>query len=99
MSDGQTDAARRAFDRRAARLARVVDFGLIDAVSRAGGQLLGLSVKYSNGEVLVTLRTLMPSGRMICFVGGETLGACILKAARDANNDNLRWREDRYARG
>lgn len=99
MSDGTRVGEDAARDRRARRLARITEGGLVDAVSRAGGQLLGFSAKYSNGEVLVTLRAVLPAGRMISFVGSETLGGCLLKAYRDANNDKLAWREDRYARG
>lgn len=98
MNDGVSykDSERAA--RRHQRIGRAAESGLVSAVSRAGGQLLGLSVKYSNGEVLVTLRALMPAGRMVCFVGAESMGGCLLKATRDANNDKLRWRLDRYAR-
>ena len=98
MSDGYADGERERQLKRFTKIGRLVEHGLLDSVSRAGGQLLGFSVKYANGDCLVTLRALMPSGRMVCFVGAETLGGAVLKAARDANNDKLRWREDQYAR-
>lgn len=98
MSDGLSAAASEKALRRNVRIGRLADYGLVDAVSRAGGQLLGLSVKFGNGDVLVTLRVLMPKGRVIAFVGAETLGAALIKAARQANNDGLKWKDDRYAR-
>lgn len=98
MNDGVSYSDSEKAARRQQRIGRVAESGLVSAVSRAGGQLLGLSVKYANGEVLVTLRAVMPAGRMVCFVGAEDLGGCLLKASRDANNDKLRWRTDKYAR-
>lgn len=98
MSDGNSleDGARQ--DRRNRRLARVTEGELEAAVERSGGELAGLSVKFSGYEVLVTLRAVFPAGGVVCFVGGETLGACLLKAYGDAKTDRLRWREDRYAK-
>jgi hypothetical protein len=99
MSDGISEREALAADRRHKRVGRVCDGGLNSAISRAGGTLLGISVKWSEYDVLITVRALMPAGRVICFVGSETLAGALLKAYREAGQDLLKWRPDRYAAG
>ena len=98
MSDGLSDSTVKKKDRNQVRLYRVCESGLVAAVERNGGELLGLSAKLSEWETLVTLRAEFPAGRMIAFVGGDSLATALLKAWSEANNDKLKWREDRYAR-
>lgn len=75
---------------------RVIDGGLQAAVRRAGGELTGFSVKCDDFDCLVVLKANFPAGAMVGFVGGETIGGTLLKAAREAKSDGVRWREDRY---
>lgn len=82
--------------RRATRLWRISSGGLHTAISRAGGELLGMSVRYGKQDCLVTLRLRFPAGRFVCFVGGYSLAECLLKAYRDANNDRLKLKVDEY---
>lgn len=98
MSDGTSleDDARG--QRRDRRVGRIASGGLEDAVERSGGHLVGMSVKFNNHDCLLTLRAVMPAGRMVAFVGAETLAGGLLKAYSDGNNDKLRWRKDRYAK-
>jgi len=70
--------------------------GLESAVERAGGELVGLSIAYRGGDVLMTLRAKFPAGRMVGFVGAADLPAVFVKAVREAGNDGVRWREDNY---
>lgn len=74
-----------------------VSGGLIMAVERAGGQLLGLSLKISEYDCLMTLRAQFPGGRMIAFVGAGDMAECFSKGTREAKMDNLRWKADKYA--
>lgn len=83
-------------DRKARRVLRCLDGGLPASIAYSGGALVGLSVKFGAADVLLTLRANFPSGAMVAFVGGETLPNCILKAAREAGRDGLRWREDKW---
>ena len=83
---------------RAIRLARVLDLGLSDAVERAGGELLGLSIRYGDFDVLMTIKAVFPAGQMVAFVGAGSMGDCFLKGAREAGNDSLRWKPDRWAK-
>lgn len=70
--------------------------GLAKAVSRAGGDLHGLTFKISGGDCLLVIKALMPAGKMVAFVGGEDLAACFRKGQREAARDGLKWREDRW---
>ena len=71
--------------------------GLAAAVSRAGGELTGLGVRYSTMDVLITIKAVFPAGPQICFVGGETIGKALVKGMREAYLDRLKWRPDKYA--
>jgi hypothetical protein len=77
-------------------IAQAVEFGLLEGVGRAGGELTGLAVKYGGGDCLVVVKAVFPSGPQVAFVGAEDLGGCLIKAAREASRDKLRWRADRY---
>lgn len=70
--------------------------GLEDAVGHAGGELRGFSVKLSGEDVLCTLRARFPADDMIAFVGAADIAGVLVKAARDARSDRLRWRSDAY---
>lgn len=70
--------------------------GLDDAVSYAGGELAGFSVRLGVDECLMTLRAEFPGGRMVSFVGGEGLPEVFVKASREARGDKLKWRADGY---
>jgi hypothetical protein len=73
--------------------------GLDDAVSHAGGDLTGFSVRISDLDCLMTVRAQFPGGHMIAFVGAEDLAAVLVKAAREARSDALRWRVDNFKVG
>lgn len=79
------------------RTYRCLAGGLATGVNYSGGQLVGLSIKYSDYTVLMTLRAEFPGGRMVCFVGADDLPKAFIKATRKAGQDGLRWRKDRYA--
>ena len=75
-----------------------VNGGLEDAIGRAGGVLVGLSVKLDEYECLVTLRAVFPAGSQVAFVGGEDLGSALRKAVREGKADALGWREDKWGK-
>lgn len=70
--------------------------GLEESVSRAGGELLGLSVKFGTSDCLLTLRAQFPAGAMVGFVGGEGLADVLRRASKDAARDEVKWREDKW---
>ena len=94
LEQGMEDKSRN----RAIRLARTLDQGLSDAVERAGGELLGLSVRYGEFDVLMTVKAVFPGGQMVAFVGAGSMGDCFLKAEREGKQDQLRWKPDRWAK-
>lgn len=71
--------------------------GLHEAIARAGGELVGFSVKISFADCLLVIKADFPAGRQVSFVGSETVEGALLKAVREGRSDNLRWRDDRYA--
>ncbi len=74
-------------------------YGALEAgVQRAGGELLGFSVSYRVGDVLMTLRVQMPAGRMVGFVGATDLPGVFIKAARETAADQVRWKQDHYSK-
>jgi hypothetical protein len=97
MARSREAAAEAAQEKRLRAAGKVVDGGLVEGVSRAGGELLGFSVKLSPYDVLITLRAEFPGGRMVGFIGGETLSGALVKAQREAASDAIKWREDRWA--
>jgi hypothetical protein len=77
---------------------RSLEGGLEAAVSRAGGELHGFSIKIGEQDYLMSLRATFPAGRMIAFVGADSMAQCFTKAAYAAGSDTMRWRVDKYAR-
>jgi hypothetical protein len=86
--------ARMAREREATLLA--VYGGLESGVERAGGELIGISVRIQAMDCLLTLRAVFPAGAMVGFVGGEDLAAVMRKAAGEAARDQVRWQEDKW---
>lgn len=78
-------------------IVRAVEDGLVDSVSRAGGVLLGFSVRHAPEDVLMTIRVDLAGRRQIAFVGGSDLGSTLIKACREARTDKLTWRADKFA--
>jgi hypothetical protein len=70
--------------------------GLEDGVSRAGGVLQGLSVKFDGAGCLLTLKAEFPNGCMVGFVGGDDLAHVLRKGAGEAVRDQVKWREDKW---
>ncbi len=73
--------------------------GLDSAVSQAGGNLTGLTIKFSGVDCLLVVKARFPAGPVVAFVGADDLAGCFIKATREAGSDALRWRADKYARG
>lgn len=76
---------------------RVLNGGLVAAVSRAGGELTGFTAKIDPVECLLVVKATFPGGPMVAFCGSADLKSALVKAAREASRDNLRWKPDRYA--
>lgn len=77
-------------------LVAAVEFELAGSIAHAGGVLVGLSVKYSAVDCLMTLRADLPAGRRIAFVGGATLADCFRRAVNEAYQDKLTWKVGQY---
>lgn len=67
------------------------------AVSYAGAELTGFSMRLSEEETLMTLRVVLAGRRQVAFVASGTMAQCLAKAVRDAKSDKLRWKADKFA--
>lgn len=83
----------------ALKLWRCASTGLFEAVERSGGELRGFSMKVGEWDCLLTLRADFPTGPCVGFVGGETIGGCLLKAEMQASRDAIGWRPDNFKVG
>lgn len=79
-------------------LIKAMEYDLVGSVAHSGGVLTGFSVKIGEWETLVTLRAVVAGRPQIAFVGGDSLTSTILKCVRQAKQDKLRWRADRYGK-
>jgi hypothetical protein len=77
-------------------LRKSIDGGLESAVTRAGGQLLGVSFKLGEWEVLMVLKADFPGGPQVGFIGASSIGECFVKGMMEAAADKVRWREDKW---
>lgn len=82
--------------KRAKKIVRVVEFELEGSLATKGVVLVGFSVKLDGGDCLITLRAQVDGVLQIAFVGGEDLGAALIKCVAAANRDKLSWRDCRY---
>lgn len=70
--------------------------GLESGVERAGGELVGLAVKFNGAGCLLTLKAEFPGGMMVGFVGGDDLAHVMRKGAAESVRDQVKWREDKW---
>lgn len=75
-----------------------VEFELLGSVAHSGGLLTGISVKFGDSDVLMTLRAIIAGKPQVAFVGCPDLATCLRKAVTEAYHDGLQWRLDQYAR-
>lgn len=77
---------------------KAVAGGLEDAVSWAGAELQGFSMRLTEEETLMTMRVIMSGEARVCFVASGTMAQCFAKAVREAKKDKLVFKTDRYAK-
>lgn len=75
---------------------RAIDGGLEASIERAGGTMLGYSIRSKPEDCLLIIRCVMPAGHQVIFIGGSDAMGCILKAANQANRDELTFVPDKY---
>lgn len=78
------------------RIVEAVEYGLSDAIERAGGELVGLAVKLHRGDCMLVIKVVLAGKNQVAFVGAEDFGSALIKAVREGGADRLRWRADRY---
>jgi len=75
-----------------------IEFELEGSIAHAGGVLTGFSVKYGVSDCLIVLRAVVGSRPMISFVGAPDLSSALRKCVSSAYHDDLRWKEDGFAK-
>lgn len=83
-------------DARARALVSALDTELSEVLDLHGVTLLGIAIKFGQWENLITLKADIGGVRSVSFTGSDTPTNTVLKALSMAQNDVLRWREDRY---
>jgi len=78
------------------QLIKALEYGIAGAIEHQGATWLGFAIKYSPFDCLMTIKADFDSGRMIAFVGSDTITNCINKAYHDASRNALRWKPDQY---
>lgn len=82
--------------RKNAALAKALDHGISGGLEVQGVHLLGMSVRHSAMDCLVTLRADIGGVRHVAFIGSDTVINCFLKCQADIARDALHWRVDKY---
>lgn len=87
---------RKVSERKLVAVYRALDFELAGSIEAGGSILIGFSAKMSAWDCLLTIRAIQGGDRVVCFIGSDSLANCFLKAVRDAQQDMLRWRPDKF---
>lgn len=77
-------------------LVKVLEFGLVGALTSQGVTMLGFAIRYEDFDCLMTIRAEINGVRQVAFVGSDTMMNCILKSGSEANRLALKWRPDKY---
>lgn len=77
-------------------LYKALSFDIVGALDYHGAVLRGLSIKYDENNVLLTVRADRGGHASVCFIGSDSIVNCILKLASEASHNNLHWKDDRY---
>lgn len=85
-------------NKKATRLVKALDYGLVEGLESHGAELLGLAIKHDAQFCLLTVKAAVAGMKMVAFVGSDTIVNCFLKAERDAYNGELHWKVDKYAK-
>lgn len=78
------------------KLVKALSFGIHDALEYYGAELRGISIKYDEFNILVTVRAERGGVRAVCFVGSDSIINALLKLYSEASRDSLVWKADAY---
>jgi hypothetical protein len=96
MTENGTVSAELVAERRRTRIGLCVELGLVGSILRSGRTLRGLTIKYSEVDVLVVVKTVSGEGPEVAFFGAETMGGALMKAEREISAGKARWKDDQY---
>lgn len=75
---------------------KALSFGIHDALEYYGADLRGLSIKYDDWNILITVRAERGGIRAVSFIGSDTIINALLKLYAEASRDALKWKADAY---
>lgn len=96
MSRQADAAAEEAEAKKRDKLIAALSFGIHDALEYYGAELRGISIKYDEFNILVTVRAERGGIRSVCFVGSDSIPNALVKLYSEASRDALVWKPDRY---
>lgn len=78
------------------KLVKALAFGIHDALEYYGAELRGISIKYDEYNILITVRAERGGIRAVSFVGSDSMINALLKLYAEASRDALVWKPDAY---
>ena len=76
---------------------KALNGGLESALSRAGYEFQGITIKWDGYEALAIIKVNSTEGHLVAFVGSSTMASVVEKAHREAVQGKLRFRPDQWA--
>ena len=77
---------------------KALNGGLEGALSRAGYEFRGITIKWDGYEALAVIKVDAAGGSLVAFVGSSTMASVVEKAHREAVQGKLRFRPDQWAK-
>lgn len=79
-------------------LIKALEFGIVGALESQGLSLLGIAIKYSDYDVLLTLKVDAEGKRLVAFIGSDTIPNAFLKLYGAIQRNDVHYRIDQYTK-
>lgn len=90
LKEEQRETARRI------ELIKALEYGIVGALAFQHMELAGLAIRYDDIECTLTIKAVVEGRWMVAFVSSDTMMGCLLRVAKLAKNNRLRWLPDKY---
>lgn len=78
------------------QLEKALEFELAGSIEASGYTFLGFTVRYRVDDAFIVLKATTGDKSYVSFIGSDTIANGLLKCVREAKQDTLRWKEDKY---
>lgn len=82
--------------KRRERTWQAAEYALEGTIGTLGGRLTGAAFSISEVDCLLTLKAVFEGKHMVAFLGADSIAGCLLAAVSQGQNNNLRWKADKY---